>query len=575
VTLALLSLPLLSTLAASEPSQPGTPWPAVDALGRALPLAAEVGPPKPDRLVGIFYFLWHEKGMIRARPGGGPYDVSQILAADPDALRHATTPPWGPIGTYHYWGEPLFGYYLDDDPWVIRRHAQLLADAGVDTLIFDATNAITYHETCLKLCGVYAALRAEGQRTPQFAFMVNTKAGETAQKLYDELYRPGLYPELWFRWQGKPLLLCDPQAAPAPLREFFTLRAAHWPFTMVNTRNAWHWEATYPQPYGYTDDPQRPEQVNVSVAQNLAVHGGAVANMSSGQARGRGFHDGRADHSAAALDGGANFAEQWRRALQLDPPFVMVTGWNEWIAGRWGKPEASVFVDQYDREYSRDIEPMRGGHGDNYYCQMMAGIRRYKGAPPLPAAGPPAEIRIAGGFEQWAAVTPEYLGASAGPPRDHDGAGGLHYTHAGARNSFEAMKVGRDAGQVYFYARLAQPPADGGAGLTLWLRTRPDGPSWAGFDQRVRRGPDGRWTLQRWAGDAGWQAVGAVESRLAGRELHLAAPRAALGLTAAALTIDFKWSDNLPDRAQALDFYSEGSVAPSGRLMFRYAAEPG
>jgi hypothetical protein len=32
---------------------PGVPWPATDALGRALPLSTEVGPPKPDRVVGI------------------------------------------------------------------------------------------------------------------------------------------------------------------------------------------------------------------------------------------------------------------------------------------------------------------------------------------------------------------------------------------------------------------------------------------------------------------------------------------------------------------------------------------
>ena len=32
---------------------------------------------------------------------------------------------------YHYWGEPQYGYYLSADPWVLRRHAQLLADAGV------------------------------------------------------------------------------------------------------------------------------------------------------------------------------------------------------------------------------------------------------------------------------------------------------------------------------------------------------------------------------------------------------------------------------------------------------------
>ncbi len=43
---------------------PGTPWPAVDELGRVLPTAAEVGPPRPNRFTGIFYFLWlgqHDK----------------------------------------------------------------------------------------------------------------------------------------------------------------------------------------------------------------------------------------------------------------------------------------------------------------------------------------------------------------------------------------------------------------------------------------------------------------------------------------------------------------------------------
>ena len=29
---------------------------------------------------------------------------------------------------------------------VLRRHANLLADAGIDTLIFDTTNAVTYRE---------------------------------------------------------------------------------------------------------------------------------------------------------------------------------------------------------------------------------------------------------------------------------------------------------------------------------------------------------------------------------------------------------------------------------------------
>ncbi len=276
---------------AAPPPNSGTPWPATDALGRRLPLAAEVGAPRTDRFVGIFYFLWQSTEVRSGAPDGRPYDVSRILAQDPDALKQPASPLWGPIGVYHYWAEPLDGYYANDDPWVLRRHARWLADAGIDTLIFDATNAQTYRDTYSALCEVFEQVRRDGGRTPQIAFMVNTEAGKTADRLLQELYAPGRFRELWFRWQGKPLLICDPAQAGANVKDFFTLRAAHWPFTLTNTPYAWHWEATFPQPYGYTDDPQRPEQVNVSVAQNLRQADGKVTNMSAGNARGRSFHE--------------------------------------------------------------------------------------------------------------------------------------------------------------------------------------------------------------------------------------------------------------------------------------------
>lgn len=157
-------------------SHPGVPWPATDGLGRKLPLSDEVGSPHADRFVGIFYFLWLNE-INNKSSQGGPHDVARILAADPDALKKPELPLWGPIGTSHYWGEPLYGYYLSTDPWVIRRHAWLLADAGIDTLIFDATNALTYRDVYMKLCEVFEQVRAAGETTPQIAFMVNTSPG--------------------------------------------------------------------------------------------------------------------------------------------------------------------------------------------------------------------------------------------------------------------------------------------------------------------------------------------------------------------------------------------------------------
>ena len=558
---------------------PGIPWPAIDGLGRVLPTAQDVGAPKAGRFVGIFYFLWQGQ---HDQPGAGPFDVTKIMAAHPGALRDPSSPPWGPPGNTHFWGEPLYGYYRAGDPWVLRRHAHLLADAGVDTLIFDTTNRVTYKNVYPALCEVFAQVRREGGRTPQIAFMTNTEAGATADELFRDLYQPGRYPELWFRWEGKPLLICDPVAASPEVRAFFTLRKAHWPFRMVNTANAWHWEATYPQPYGYTTDPAKPEQVNVSVAQNLRASDGQVTNMSRGDARGRSFHDGAPDRTPGAVNRGHNFREQWRRALELDPPFVMVTGWNEWIAGRGGNAQEPVmFVDQFDEEFSRDIEMMKGGHLDHYYYQLVAGVRRYKGVPPLPKASAPKTIDLAGGFGQWDDVAPEFtdhLGETL--PRDHAGAGKLHYRNTTGRNGFVSLKVARDDANVYFLARTEKPVSswkDPNWMNLLVSVPGTQGANWEGYHFIVNRQVlgDGKTLVERCRGGWNWEKVAEAAYRVEGDRLHLAVPRAALGLAAGgkSLSLDFKWTDNLQQPGDIMDFYLSGDVAPQGRFRFRYASE--
>ena len=540
----------------------------------------EAGPPRRDRFVGIFYFLWHNDA--RKDPSGrGPRDISKILAADPEALHHPDSPLWGPPGTPHYWGEPLYGYYLSTDPWVLRRHAQLLSAAGIDTLMFDTTNAQTYPQVYRKLCEVFTEIRNAGGRTPQIAFMVNTEAGKTAERIYQDLYRPGLYRDLWFTWQGKPLMICDPRQATPELKSFFTLRAAHWPFTLVNTPYAWHWETTYPQVYGYTDDPARPEEVNVAVAQNLRAIDGRVTNMSAGDARGRSFHDGKEDASKGAVDQGYNFAEQWKRALELDPPFVMVTGWNEWIAGRFGARGGPViFVDQFNEEFSRDIEPMRGGHGDNYYYQLVSNVRRFKGMAPLPRSSAPKSIDIRGSFDQWRDVSPEFTDDSGDTlARGCDGAGGLHYADHSGRNDLVAMKVARDRDRMYFYARTREPLNPNTDRNWMWLLIDSDQSAktgWEGFDFIVNRtiDPDGSAWLERNTGGWNWKKVTKIDYRAEGNELHLAIPRSALGLDprSSDLSLDFKWADNLQHPGDVMDFYLSGDVAPEGRFMYRYVA---
>jgi len=578
----LAAAPAASAQGVAAEINPGTPWPATDGLGRELPLAPEVGAPRSDRFVGIFYFLTHAASPPHAGPGSGPRDVARVLAADPQAAKKPQSPLWGGIGESHYWGEPIWGYYQSTDPWVLRRQARMLADAGIDTLIFDTTNAQTYREVYLELLRIFRELRQAGGRAPQVAFMVNTQAGETAAKIYHDLYEPGLYPELWFRWQGKPLMICDPAAATPECKAFFTLRRAHWPFTLTNTPYAWHWEATYPQPFGYTDDPAHPEQVNVSVAQNLRARDGKVTNMSFGDARGRSFHDGVEDKTPGAVNLGWNFQEQWRRAFDLAPPFAMVTGWNEWTARRWGDLKGPlVFVDQFDEEFSRDIEPVKGGHGDNYYWQLVANVRRFKGAPPVPAASAPRTIRLDAGEAQWREVGPEYASpAGLAIARDHDGTGGLHYMNQTGRNEVASAKVARDGDKVWFQARTVRPLTPAGEPGWMWLLIDTDQnpkTGWEGFDVIVNRLPAGagKASVERNAGGWKWERLDDADLRVEGSGLQVAIPRESLGMRRGETRtrLDFKWADNLQRPGDVMDFYVSGCCAPLGRFKYRYSGE--
>ena len=334
-------------------------WVATDALGRELPGYAECGPVREGRYVGIFYFLW-----LGQHGTGGPYDITKLLAANP------TDPAWGPVNKFHHWGESELGYYLSYDSWVIRKHCQMFADAGIDTLIFDVTNGYPYTYNYMGLLSVYQDIRDHGGKTPQVCFLVNPNDNSLVQTIYNDLYSKNLYPDLWFRWLGKPLILTKPDGLSTALQDFFTFRKT-WAWS-AGAQDNWTWLDNYPQVPGW-HTPGVSEEISVSVAGHPKYF------------RGRSLQGGiqpPIDQYATTptMDQGLNFAEQWTRALEVDPQFVFITGWNEWVAQRFVSSTGNdwflgqqlpvggtYFVDAYSQEFSRDIEPMKGGYGDNYY----------------------------------------------------------------------------------------------------------------------------------------------------------------------------------------------------------------
>jgi len=183
-------------------------WVANDALGRSMPDFQETGPEKTDqrRVVGIFYITWHTQDHYTNFKSPYSADVTKILNADPNARLDAKHPLWTE-NSYH-WGEPEMGYFLSQDKYVIRKDMSMLADAGVDVLVMDVTNAVRYWDEWEVTFSTMEKMRAEGNKVPQFIFWAfNGPVITVVQDLYDRIYKEGKYKDLWFYWDGKPLLL--------------------------------------------------------------------------------------------------------------------------------------------------------------------------------------------------------------------------------------------------------------------------------------------------------------------------------------------------------------------------------
>jgi hypothetical protein len=556
---------------------------ATDALGRKLPSNEEVGNPKTNKTVALFYFTWLAQNF--SLPS---YDLSKILAEHPNAVNDYDDPAWLPYinaGCF-IWGEPLFGYYFGTDHWVLWKHAEMLALAGVDVLMFDCTNPVhTYKPTYMEICKVFTEARAAGFKTPQIAFVAPLYAGvsggkETTEQLYNDLYKPGLYKDLWFMWKSKPLLMGYPEANLSDeIKNFFTFRPGQAAYNTGPTGNdQWGWLDIAPQ-QGYAPTTNGYEQMTVGVAQNWSKELGLTA-MNAPNTFGRSYTNKSGEITTpGAVNWGYNFQEQWDRALEVKPQLVFITGWNEWIVGRarqWGGYGPNAFPDAFDQEKSRDVEPMKGGHGDNYYYQMALNIRKFKGveAPELPTK--PVSIAIDGNFEEWLTVGP-YFAAIKGNTvhRASKGGANAYYTNNTGRNDITGAKVARNANNVYFYVETAEnlSPTSDPSWMRLFIDAdRNKSTGWEGYDFVLNRlSPTGdKAVLERHTG-AGWQweTCGQVDFVVKDKQMEIKIPRNLLNMPDK-LNFEFKWADNLQTNGDVMEFYLNGDTAPIGRFNFFY-----
>lgn len=625
-------------------------WVASDALGRKMPGMQEVGPVKTGkrRVVSIFYITWHTQDHYKNFKAPYSADVSKNYKADPTARLDAKHPLWSE-GSYH-WGEPEMGYFLSQDEYVIRKDMSMLVDAGVDVLIMDVTNAVRYWDEWEVLFKTMQRMKAEGNKVPKFCFWAfNGPVITVVQDLYDKIYKANKFPDLWFYWDGKPLILyngtpkfdANGQDVKQPnphydaaaktdinnphygnpdfteefykdytneVKNFFTKRTMWWGYNewagkrFVGTEDNWSFgydlgnkkvKAMNPDDLVSRHNGQK-EEAAVTPAQHPSSLVGKSWRRETGEPQLNQYdlpdsaYVPWLNKTVKNPEGyGIYFQDRWNEALQSDPEMLYINDWNEWTAGKYQQENFAFmrrnspffFVDQYNSEFNRCVQPMKDGYTDNYYMQMAQNIRRYKGIRPIPEQHGLQSVNIDGQFNDWKKVITEFRDTKGDViHRDHNGYGGLHYKNDSGRNDIITSKVAVDKQNISFYAETAEKltPCNGNNWMLLLIDADNNPKTgWFGYDFIINKSvkENGHTTLMRYDSahpENPWVSVADLTFRYAGNELEVSVPRKLLGLTDSKFVFDFKWSDNATDLKDPISLGTDGDTAPNRRFNYRY-----
>ncbi len=561
---------------------------ATDSLGRKVAGYSEVGPLKEDKYVGLFYWTWHSKFEGHTNV----INNTEFAKLHPDAKYDYNNKAWPAYGAY-FWNEPLFGYYGGSDYWVYRKHAEMLALAGVDVVFFDCTNAThSYRKAYTVLLNAFHDARNDGVLTPKVAYVcpmgyasgdtqVDSFNKEAVKRVYLNVYQDQKWSDLWFYWEGKPLILAyedklkgregdeEDSFLMNDILDFFTFRGINGAFDTGQFRdNQWSWLEIYPQ-NGYTPTESGGfEEISVGASVNYSYKDKKMTAMNSEYSMGRSYTallgDNRSENSDLY---GYFFTEQLNHALTVDAKMLFVDGWNEWNAGRyasWGGV-TNAFPDTYDDESSRDLEPTKGRLKDNYYMLLCDAARKWKGALPVETAGSDKTINITD-FSSWAGVTPEYLSPKGTYNRNATGYGKTEFINNTKRNVVTKSLATKDANYMYFYAECENTitDAEGDKWMKLYIDSdRNHATGWEGYDFVINYPSPG--DVSAYNGE--YEKIGTAEYFVSGNKLALKIEKELINTS----EFEFKWADNVS--GDIMDYYSYGHTSPMGRFNYVYTKE--
>lgn len=555
-----------------------------DDLGRRVEISNERKTDKP-RYVGIFYSVWLGQ---HTEAQEAIYDISKLLETEEgrNILYDVAGSSQSKTNDFHFWGEPLYGYYSSSDPWVLTRHIELLTNAGIDYLCFDATNNKVYKTSTTALLDLLLFFQQQGFNVPKIAFYTNSYSGVTVDTIYAEYYQTEKYQSLWFQPRGKPLIMGITEQnnnasdqtkysdnfshyISSEMQAFFDVKESEWPNGDYNPNSVPWMSWQYPQ---YIH--------NGSISVPIAQHSHsriAVSYMDPESSRGYNNVTGTVDPDFRS---GRSFQDMWDTVHLNDDDIdnVLVTGFNEWMAIKLNLSGQIGFVDVFNEEFSRDVEMMNGGYKDNFYMQLVSNIRKYKFTEGQAYDHKMTNIDInnPSSIILWDYVEAHYKDfAGDAVARNHfNAAKTAIYTDNSNRNDITDIKVTHDQNNLYFYVKTVDPiSAYNGTDLN-WMNilfsTDQTSPSFAGYQYIINRNPGTTTSLEKSVGGYAFEKVGDIQFKVTGNVMQVVVPFSMIGQTKDSVRIQFKVADNVTAYDDIMNYYVTGDVAPIGRMGFWY-----
>jgi hypothetical protein len=189
------------------------------------------------------------------------------------------------------------------------------------------------------------------------------------------------YPQMQLIYQGKPLLLVTENVEhPVSATRLASLATTH------TVRKMWAVYSSAGPNWSFMEWCQNAPTSGKPCLQRSAVLNGSIEQISIASAYQQTYMN---LPSATPKHQGLTFRKQFETLLDNPlAPIATITGWNEWIAQRipcgqnptcpCATYPQGCFMDQYDGERNRDMEPAVNAMGDYYYRLLKACIALFR-----------------------------------------------------------------------------------------------------------------------------------------------------------------------------------------------------